>query len=178
MPRNVEIKARVRDLNDLLNRAKDVSNSPGEVLQQEDAFFKTEKGRLKLREEANKNGNEAWLIFYNRPDGDGPRMCQYQKCEVSNSKGLQSLLSDALGITGKVKKTRHLFMIGQTRVHIDTVDNLGSFMELEVGLEDDESVEKGQEIAKSLMQQLNISEEDLIPVAYADLLSAKISTLV
>jgi len=51
MPRNVEIKAKVQNLSDLLSRAKDVSKSNGEILKQSDVFFKSEKGRLKLREE-------------------------------------------------------------------------------------------------------------------------------
>ena len=38
----------------------------------------------------------------------------------------------ALGVRGVVKKTRRLIMIGQTRVHIDDVEGLGTFMELEV----------------------------------------------
>lgn len=44
----------------------------------------------------------------------------------------QKVLTDALGMVGQVKKERHLFMVGQTRVHVDTVEGLGHFMELEV----------------------------------------------
>ena len=42
------------------------------------------------------------------------------------------MLSLALDVRGVVKKTRYLYMVGQTRVHVDQVDNLGDFMELEV----------------------------------------------
>ena len=45
---------------------------------------------------------------------------------------LQKVLSLALDVRGVVKKTRYLYMVGQTRVHVDQVDNLGDFMELEV----------------------------------------------
>lgn len=46
---------------------------------------------------------------------------------------IQAVLSDALGVKGEVRKERRLFMIGQTRVHLDQVEGLGHFMELEVG---------------------------------------------
>ena len=73
----------------------------------------------------------------------------------------------------KVKKTRWLYMVGQTRVHCDTVEGLGDFMELEVVLEDDQSVEDGQKIADDLMSQLGIDQTKLIKCAYMDLLDAQ-----
>ena len=44
----------------------------------------------------------------------------------------QETLGKALGVKGRVKKTRLLYMVGQTRVHVDEVEGLGNFMELEV----------------------------------------------
>ena len=46
----------------------------------------------------------------------------------------QETLGKALGVKGRVKKTRLLYMVGQTRVHVDEVEGLGNFMELEVSL--------------------------------------------
>ena len=51
------------------------------------------------------------------------------------SGGLSSvdqLLTAALGVRGQVIKTRTLYIAGQTRIHIDQVQGLGDFLELEV----------------------------------------------
>lgn len=49
MMRNVEIKARVNNLIELLKRAEIVSNSKATIIPQDDTFFKSDNGRLKLR---------------------------------------------------------------------------------------------------------------------------------
>jgi predicted adenylyl cyclase CyaB len=72
-----------------------------------------------------------------------------------------------------MKKTRWLYMVGQTRVHCDTVEGLGDFAELEVVLEDNQSVEDGQLIADDLMEKLGIEKTKLIKCAYMDLLDAQ-----
>ncbi len=84
--------------------------------------------------------------------------------------GPQITLTQALGVQGIVKKTRTLIMIGQTRVHIDEVDDLGSFMELEVVMKPDQSTEEGTKIADYLMEELSIQPSDLISGAYMDLI--------
>ncbi|CAG2062367.1 unnamed protein product [Timema podura] len=118
-------------------------------------------------------GGDAELIFYDRSDGDGPKLSEYKKCNVPNGSQLEAVLKDALGSKGVVSKTRQLFMVGQTRIHIDAVEGLGNFMELEVMLLEDQLVEDGQEIAYSLMSKLGVNKEDLIAGAYMDLILKK-----
>ncbi|XP_066999741.2 adenylate cyclase CyaB [Anabrus simplex] len=170
MLRNVEIKARVKDLAGIIFEAKLLSGSGGEVIKQTDTFFLVPSGRLKLR---NIEGKHSELIYYDRPDGDGPKLSQYEKCDVNEPSKLCSVLTRALGERGTVKKTRYLFMVGQTRVHIDQVEGLGNFMELEVMLSEDQSLEDGQNIAHALMKKLGVNKEDLIAGAYMDLLLQK-----
>ena len=167
MPTNIEIKARVRDFVDLKRRAEALSDSPVEVIPQEDIFFVTSKGRLKLRLLA---PDRAQLVYYERPDRDGPKRSDYFIFNTSDPENLKTALSLALGIRGVVRKTRYLYLVGQTRVHLDDVVGLGQFMELEVVLRDDQSDDEGQAIANDLMKKLGIDPADLIKGAYMDLL--------
>ena len=167
MPTNIEIKARVRDFPELKRRAEAMSDSPLEVIPQEDTFFVTPKGRLKLRVLA---PDCAQLVYYERPDQDGPKRSDYFIFNTNDPKNLKTALSLALGVRGVVKKTRYLYMIGQTRVHLDEVEGLGQFMELEVVLRDGQSNVEGQAIANDLMKRLGIESTDLIEGAYMDLI--------
>ena len=71
---------------------------------------------------------------------------------------------------GVVRKTRYLYLAGQTRIHLDDVEGLGQFMELEVVLRPDQTDAEGQAIAEDLMARLGIRKEDLLEGAYMDLL--------
>ena len=74
---------------------------------------------------------------------------------------------------GTVRKTRTLYLVSQTRIHIDQVEGLGDFLELEVVLRKDQSEQDGKRIANTLLAEFNIAEEDLIADAYLDLLAAR-----
>jgi predicted adenylyl cyclase CyaB len=76
----------------------------------------------------------------------------------------------AYGIRGVVKKTRYLYLVGQTRVHLDDVEGLGQFMELEVVMREGQNDMDGQVIAEGLMAALGVEENDLLEGAYMDLL--------
>ncbi|XP_025088078.1 uncharacterized protein LOC112560429 isoform X3 [Pomacea canaliculata] len=129
MPSNVEIKARVRDMEGLKKVAATLSGSDGELLQQEDTFFYCRNGRLKLRV---RKGFPSQLISYDRPDETGPKVSEFYTTEISDPDKLKFMLGRALGLQGTVKKDRWLYIVGQTRVHVDQVHGLGDFMELEV----------------------------------------------
>jgi predicted adenylyl cyclase CyaB len=170
---NIEIKARVRDLNALRDRVANFCDMPPQIILQEDTFFNMPKGRLKLRILA---AGHAQLIYYDRPDQAGPKHCSYHIFETNDPEDLETVLSMALGIRSILRKTRHLYIIGQTRIHLDDVAGLGHFVELEVVLQPGQSDAEGQEIARSLMTKLDIQDEDLIEGAYVDLLEAACPT--
>ena len=169
MPTNIEVKASARNFAEIRKRAEALSNVPVVVIQQEDIFFNTERGRLKLRILAPDRGE---IIYYERPDQDGPKRSDYQIAETSDPENLKRVLEMAYGIRGIVKKTRYLYMIGQTRIHLDDVQGLGQFMELEVVMSDGQSDVEGQTIAEDLMQKLGIQKEDLVKGAYIDLIES------
>jgi predicted adenylyl cyclase CyaB len=167
MPVNIEIKARVDDFGALKARAESISNQPVEIIPQEDIFFNTDNGRLKLRVLAPDAG---YLIYYERPDQDGPKRSDYHLAKTDDPENLKIALRLALGVRGVVRKTRYLYMVGQTRIHLDEVEGLGHFMELEVVMHEGQSDAEGQAIAEGLMRRLGVREEALIEGAYMDLI--------
>ena len=170
MPSNIEIKARVADPERKRSIAESLSGSPPTCLHQEDTFFPCTSGRLKLRQLSATHGE---LIAYQRADVSGTKQSDYLIYRTGNPAELRATLVSALGTGVVVTKTRRLFLVGQTRVHLDEVVGLGSFLELEVVLADDQSPEDGHRIAREIMAALEVHEADLIDCAYADLLAAK-----
>lgn len=167
MPANIEVKARARDFEGIRSRAEKLSDIPVQVIPQEDIFFHTEKGRLKLRI---LGPEHSQLIYYTRPDQEGPKRSDYHITRSPDPGNLKRVLELAYGIRGIVRKTRYLYLVGQTRVHVDDVEGLGRFMELEVVLEEGQSDAEGQKIAEDLMTALGVERDDLIDGAYMDLL--------
>jgi predicted adenylyl cyclase CyaB len=169
LPSNIEIKARARHFADIRARAEVLSDTPVEVIRQEDIFFNTPQGRLKLRVLSEGHGQ---LIYYTRPDKEGPKRSDYHISHTSDPANLKRLLELAYGIRGVVRKTRYLYLVGQTRVHLDDVEGLGQFMELEVVLQEGQSDADGRAIAEGLMASLGIERSDLLEGAYMDLLES------
>lgn len=67
----------------------------------------------------------------------------------------------ALGTVGTVEKERWLYSVGQTQIHCDRVKGLGDFMELEVLLNDGDTVDKCIGIANELMERLKVPKEHI-----------------
>lgn len=167
MPRNIEIKARVVDLMKLRSKVSTLTLKSPQRLEQKDTFFVASEGRLKVRCFADGSGE---LIAYSRTDSTGPKESAFRKLPCPDPAAMERTLSLALGIRGVVEKSREVFLVGQTRIHLDAVVGLGSFLELEVVLREDQTVEEGHRIARELLDRLEISPQDLIAVSYIDLL--------
>jgi len=167
MNRNIEMKARVACLDKMQRMLEALSDTPCQALDQEDTFFRTSSGRLKLRVTL---GRDAELIYYERPDVPELRESRYVRSGVVDPVLLQRMLSAALGVEGVVRKRRLLYTIGQTRLHLDTVENLGTFLEIEVVLTPGQGADEGQRIAHELTGHLQIAADDIVPYAYVDLL--------
>lgn len=167
MPRNVEIKARLTDPLVALQRARDLADEGPWEIAQHDTFFRCETGRLKLRRFADGTGE---LIAYDRAVDRGPKTSHYRIVPAPRPAELAAALGDALGILGEVRKRRTLWLAGRTRIHLDEVDHLGSFLELEVVLERGDSAAAGEREAARLMAALGVGAEELVAGAYIDLL--------
>jgi len=165
--RNVEIKARIRDVEDFSARLKALKPTSPLVLVQEDIFFPVSRGRLKLRILGPRSGE---LIYYDRPDALGPKASDYEIARTSEPEKLRAVLTAAFGVRGWVKKVRLVALVGATRIHLDDVGGLGLFAELEVVLKPGQTAAAGAAIARGLMKKLGIKPSDLVAGAYLDLL--------
>jgi predicted adenylyl cyclase CyaB len=167
--RNIEIKARIASVDSLLPRAVAVAGGVPQRIEQDDTFFPVPMGRLKLRQFED---GSAELIHYQRTDTVDAKASDYVRVPVPDPAALREALSRGLGTLGRVRKRRLLLLTGATRIHLDRVEGLGDFMELEVVLADGQSDAEGQRIADALMTELGLADAERVAGAYMDLLIA------
>ncbi len=168
MARNVEVKARVASIAALEPRVAALADQGPITITQDDTFFPCQAGRLKLRAFSESAGE---LIFYERSDTAEPKPSRYVIAPTAAPAALREALSRAYGTAGRVRKRRTLYLAGRTRIHLDCVDELGEFLELEVVLASGEDVAPGIAEAEHLLAALGIGAEALIDRAYVDLLA-------
>jgi homotetrameric cytidine deaminase len=158
--RNLEIKARDADPRRTLEAALALGAEDKGDLTQRDTYFGGARGRLKLREQT---PGEPELIQYRRPDEQGPRTSEFRVVPVEAAGPLKEALDAALGTLVVVEKRRRLLLWEGVRIHLDEVDGLGAFVELEA------PEEGGQEAkVERLSEALQIG--DPIAGSYSDLL--------
>lgn len=171
MPANVEIKARIPSVASLLPVARALGDDEHpQLIHQDDTFFQVPQGRLKLREFA---GGVGELIHYQRPDAEGPKLSRYVISPVPEPESLREALTRACGLLGRVRKERILVLVGSTRLHLDKVEGLGEYLEIEVVLAPGQTEAQGTAEARALMAQLGLGPESLVSGAYLDLLRAQ-----
>ena len=169
MARNIEIKARIASVEAMLPRAQSLADGAPVVIDQDDTFFAVTHGRLKLRRFAH---GSAELIQYHRTDHADAKASDYVRVPVADADVLATALDRACGTVGRVRKRRLLLMAGQTRIHLDRVEGLGDFLELEVVLAEGEPADAGVREAQALMRALGVEPSQLVEGAYVDLLAA------
>ena len=161
--RNVELKALDPDPARSLAVCRGLGAEDRGVLRQRDTYFRTRSGRLKLREE---EPGGAMLIQYDRPDAAEARESRYRLTRVEDPDDLRASLDAALGTLVVVDKERHLFMWDGVRIHLDTVEGLGSFVELEGVAPPESDLAPEQEKVARLRRELGI--EDVLTDSYSD----------
>ena len=166
----VEIKARCHD-HDFLRRKLNALNPDfkGED-HQIDTYFKVPEGRLKLR-----RGNiENTLIYYGRPNTTGPKLSNVELYKPVDAQALYNVLSSSLEILVEVNKVREIYFIDNVKFHIDTVQGLGTFMEIEA-IDETDTIDKERLRAQCelYIRKLEVSDGDLIDRSYSDLLLEK-----
>ena len=171
---NFEFKARHGDLAGAEQKLK--THQPLFVGEdhQIDTYFEVPNGRLKLRE----GSIEQALIFYQRPDVAGAKQSDVTLYPHRADAALKQVLTQALGIKTVVDKRRKIYFIGNVKFHFDSVNELGSFIEVEA-IDKDGTIglEQLKEQCRLYQELLGITEQDFMAESYSDLLLAKKSSI-
>jgi predicted adenylyl cyclase CyaB len=167
--RNIELKCRCADLAEVRQRARQLGATDAGVLQQHDTFFDAPLGRLKLRDFGD---GRAELISYRRPDTAEARGSDFFVCPVTEPATLRAALAHALRTGGSVRKRRHLFLYRHTRIHLDDVEGLGEFVELETVMAGQSEGEAHAEL-RHVAAALALKLEDAIPQPYVELMTGR-----
>ena len=167
MPQIAEIKARSNRIDEIRNFLKSQNAFHKGTDHQIDTYFKVESGRLKLRQ-----GNvETNLIYYNRLNTKAPKKSTVLLYKPNESTKLKAILETVHSTLCVVDKVREIYFIDNVKFHLDTVQGLGTFIEIEAI---DESNTVDYDIilkqCNSYMAQLKIEDKDLVSVSYSDLI--------
>jgi len=168
MPKNLELKSPY----DSLSRGNRIARAIGAVhhgtLRQVDTYFNVRSGRLKLREI---DGEEFELIYYKRANAKTSRYSDYRIVPLTEPRSARDLFRVLFGVSVVVRKKRTLFLYQNARIHIDSVERLGTFIEFEV------VVNRGKKQARALMQflrkEFRVDPTSIVGGSYSDLLRRK-----
>ncbi|MBR9683072.1 class IV adenylate cyclase [Candidatus Woesearchaeota archaeon] len=167
---NIEIKAKSNNQDKIRAILKSRNADFKGVDNQIDTYFNVNVGRLKLRE----GEIENCLIHYNRENKEGPKQSNVTLYRSAPKSSLKEALIKALGILVVVDKKREIYFIDNVKFHIDTVKDLGNFIEIEaIDTEGNIGKEKLLEQCQFFLDLFNIPQEDLVSVSYSDLLLPK-----
>jgi predicted adenylyl cyclase CyaB len=167
--RNVEAKFKLTDRRRMLERALEIGFAHSGELSQRDTFFVTASGKLKLREEP----GGAHLIHYARQSASGLGLSDYEIVPVIEPERIRTILSAALGAHAEVRKRRVVMIRQNVRLHIDSVESLGEFGELEAVLVEGESEQANRKRLSDLLEQLGVEAEALIEASYFELMKVR-----
>jgi adenylate cyclase class IV len=170
--RNVELKASDPDPAGSRAACARIRADPRGVLRQRDTYFAAPHGRLKLRREWAGATERAQLIQYSRSDQPHQRTSAYRIVEIDDVTGLESMLAAALGIEIVVDKRRQLFVWQRVRIHLDEVQGLGAFVELEAVAPRESDLSPEHARIDHLRAELEIVDERVCAAGYAQLLAA------
>jgi len=165
--RNVELKARDAYPARSLAICRELGAEDGGELWQRDTYFHVPHGGLKLREQ---RPGSPHLIQFERADAARERESRYRIVAVDDAETLAAVLDAALGVRGAVEKRRRLLLWRDVRIHLDAVDGLGTFVELEAVASPRSDLSVEHERVAFLRKALAIGDERLVPVGYAALL--------
>jgi len=166
MAQNIELKVEIKDFSDVLNILKGKNVELNKVLNQRDIYYKHPLGLLKLRIYDGKGE----LIFYQRDEATKDRVSNYHILHVE-PKQAEDYFQRIFEIEAEVVKVRKLYIYKNTRIHLDEVNNLGKFLELETVVKDD--IEEGKKEFEEVVKLLELDVSSQIKSSYRTLMLNK-----
>jgi predicted adenylyl cyclase CyaB len=167
---NVEIKAYCKDQEHIRKILHQYSADFKGTDKQTDIYFNCRNGRLKLRE----GKIEYSLVHYQREDKTGPKRSDVIYYHPRENTPLKDILTASLGKLVTVVKTREIYYIDNIKFHLDQVEELGNFVEIEA-IDKDGSLGEItlHEQCDRFLNLFEIEDKDLIDCSYSDMLLKK-----
>jgi predicted adenylyl cyclase CyaB len=165
--KNLELKAHCSDLGAAKKICTRIKARSGGILNQVDSYYNIPSGRIKLREI---RGLRAELIYYFRDNKKHAKFSEYEIIKLKNSRNTKKLMKDTLGVLGVVRKRRELFLYQNVRIHLDTVKELGTFVEFEAECKTPSQLKQAPAQIKFLKKAFGIENTRLIAKSYIDLI--------
>ncbi|MCB0526989.1 MAG: class IV adenylate cyclase [Saprospiraceae bacterium] len=166
---NVEIKARTERQDEIRNWLLANGAELRGTDMQTDTYFQLPpgQGRLKLRE-----GNiECNLIHYQRLDDPQARVSDVALAPVADAPALKNLLLRALGEKVTVRKRREIYFMDNVKIHLDELEGLGRFVEIEaIGLRPELGAEQLRAQCDHYIDIFGIKPQDMLAESYSDLI--------
>jgi predicted adenylyl cyclase CyaB len=161
----IELKARISDLESKKKKILELGGKMDDTYYQIDTYFNSPKGRLKLREVEGQA--RAKLIYYERVDIPNPKESNVTIYETNDPSILKELMNSILGTKVIVMKKREIYNYEGTQIHLDFLEELGTFIEFERPLT---KLPQDRLVLQELMHALNVKQEDLVTGSYSDLI--------
>lgn len=165
--RNVEWKGELLDFGKAERICAELGARRMGILEQRDTYFVVPDGRLKRRE---CTGRADEWIHYFRSDAPGARNSEYTLHTTEEAAARFDL--DALEPWVVVAKRRTLYLSAEVRIHLDRVERLGSFFELEALVNERQSAPEAERALAELLRALKPVLGAPVPSSYSDLVAA------
>lgn len=167
MSKNIEIKACYDDLDFAGSQARKLNCELVGRDAQTDTYFNTSNGRFKLRESTLSG---SYLVPYLRPDSAEAKESDYLKIPVDEPQKVKEIFSKIWGIRCVVEKVRKIYLYQNVRIHLDTVSELGTFIELEAVCNDRSDPERERKKIEYLSDLFKIKKSDLLSGSYSEMI--------
>jgi len=162
----VEIKAKVKNLNKLRKKLKEFNAKRIGIFKQVDFYFKVPVGRLKIRKV---NETSVKLIYYEREDIPKPKKCRAFILDISDEIAniIFRVLEEWKDVV--VSKIREVYNLTGVKIHLDFVNNLGSFLEFELEV-DPKKVTEAKLRLLNLLKKFDVKKSSMESFSYSDMI--------